>query len=47
MTNKEFAKTDDAFKKACEEAKIEPTTRQASRWRNKTGLAYKMSQEKK
>lgn len=34
---------DDAFRKACERAEIEPTRRQASKWNNKKGKAYKMS----
>ena len=43
MTNEEFRKCDPVFKKACEAANIEPTSRQASRWRNKKGIAYKVS----
>ena len=53
MTNKEFAEQNKEFRKACVvassiEAKkgrkadsIMPTTRQASKYRNKKGLAYK------
>ena len=29
------------FIKSCENAKLEPTKRQASKWNNKKGLAYK------
>ena len=39
--NAEFALKDEKFRKACEKAGIEPTLRQASRWRNKKGLAWK------
>lgn len=40
MTNKEFSQTIE-FKNACEKAKVEPTTRQASKYRMKKGKAYK------
>lgn len=40
MTNKEFAAQDTKFRKACESANIEPTSRQASKYRSKRGLAY-------
>lgn len=40
MTNKEFAEKDKLFHKACEIAKIKPTHRQASKFRNKKGLAF-------
>jgi hypothetical protein len=40
MTNAKFADQDPTFKKACEIAKIEPTKRQASKWRNKRGAAF-------
>jgi len=40
VTNKEFAKNDAAFKAACEKAGINPTSRQASKWRNKSGAAW-------
>lgn len=39
--NVKFAKEDILFKKACELSKTEPTTRQASKWRNSKGRAYK------
>ena len=41
MTNQEFSDTDKSFLEACGKAKIEPTTRQASKWRNHKGMAYK------
>jgi hypothetical protein len=40
MTNAEFAKT-EPFKRTCRYVGIPPTARQASRWRNSKGLAYK------
>jgi len=39
MTNAEFAREDENFKKCCELASVEPSRRQASRWRRGTGLA--------
>jgi len=39
-TNKNFTKNQE-FEKACEEAGIKPTKRQASKWRNEKGLAWK------
>ena len=43
MTNKEFASTNQKFKEACAKAKVEPTARQASKWRRQTGLAWKVA----
>ena len=40
VTNLEFSKEDQAFKKACTQAKIKPTKRQAGKYRRKCGLAY-------
>ena len=40
VTNKEFAATDAAFKAACKKAEVDPTSRQASKWRNKFGAAW-------
>lgn len=40
-TNQAFASNSDGFKKACEKAGIPATSRQASKFRNKCGLAYK------
>ena len=37
ITNRRF--TTPVFLRACELAKIKPTKRQASKWRNKRGLA--------
>jgi len=39
-TNREFSRKDGHFLKACENSGVEPTSRQASKWRNKKGLAY-------
>jgi len=40
-TNAMFAKDDKIFQEACKLAVIEPTERQASKWRNGKGLARK------
>lgn len=40
LSNVDFAKTDSAFKEACERTGTEPTARQASKWRQKNGKAY-------
>lgn len=40
MTNREYAEKDKAFKEACKRAGINPTTRQASKYRRGKGLAY-------
>jgi len=42
MTNREFAKQDQTFKMCCEKAKVEPTVRQASKFRNRKGAAYRV-----
>ena len=42
MTNSEFAKTNKKFKEFCKIANVNPTTRQASKWRNQKGTAYKL-----
>lgn len=41
MTNKEFAGEIKAFGEGCRKSNIPPTKRQASKWRNKRGLAFK------
>ena len=41
MTNRKFAKEDTAFQKACEVNGVRPTTRQASKYRNGKGAAFK------
>jgi hypothetical protein len=43
LTNAQFAARDKAFGFACEKAKVKPTRRQASKFRNGRGLAYKAS----
>jgi hypothetical protein len=40
MTNKEFAKSDQKFIDDCQKANVEPTARQASKYRMKKGKAY-------
>lgn len=39
MTNKEFSNQDALFREACKLARIEPSKRQASKYRNGRGLA--------
>jgi hypothetical protein len=41
-TNKEFAEKNEEFRNACAGhlPPVEPTTRQASKWRNKKGKVY-------
>lgn len=41
VSHREFAKSDTNFKKACAEADIMPTTRQASKYRRGFGSARK------
>lgn len=41
MTNKEYAENDIGFIEYCRNAGIKPTKRQASKFRNGKGLAYK------
>jgi hypothetical protein len=41
VTNREFFKTDKHFISICEDMKIDPTKRQASKFRRKEGTAYK------
>jgi hypothetical protein len=41
-TNKEFAERDAGFRAACEAAKIPPTARQASKFRNKLGKVWSL-----
>lgn len=41
VTNKEFATRDFNFVAACEAAGVDPTKRQASKWRRKEGKAWK------
>jgi len=40
VTNSQFANTDQAFKTACKAVNTPATSRQASKWRNKFGLAF-------
>ncbi len=41
VTNKQFAELDDTFNEACRLANIPCTKRQASKFRNRKGIAYK------
>lgn len=41
VTNAQFATKDKLFNAACSLATVDPTPRQASKYRNKKGLAYK------
>ena len=41
QTNKEFAEKNQEFREACKRVGIEPTARQAARWRHREGLAWK------
>jgi hypothetical protein len=43
-SNREFSLTNAVFIKACELAEVEPTQRQASRWRNGKGTAIRFKQ---
>lgn len=38
--HKEFANEDGVFRAACERAGVQPTKRQASKWRNGRGAAF-------
>ena len=40
MTNREFAAKDSCFKECCSKVGVEPTSRQAGKFRRKKGLAY-------
>ena len=40
VTNATFAERDAQFRAACRAAQIEPTTRQAAKWRRGEGLAF-------
>lgn len=40
MNNRQFSK-DKEFIESCKRARVEPTKRQASKFRRKTGLAYR------
>ena len=52
MTNSEFAKTNKDFLKACVNVTkingyqdFKPSTRQASKWRNRKGMAWKTANQ--
>ena len=42
MRNSRFAKDNETFKRACIAANVKATTRQASKFRMKKGIAYKV-----
>lgn len=44
LTNEVFAATNPEFREACEKAGIQPTGRQAGKFRRKVGKAYKRTQ---
>ena len=41
VENREFANSNKRFRDACAVVGIEPTRRQASKWRQRKGLAYR------
>jgi len=41
MSNKEFSIKIKTFNQHCEKCNVKPTKRQASKWRNKKGQAFK------
>jgi hypothetical protein len=45
ISNKEFAEIVEHFQKACAKVKLEPTKRQASKYRMHKGKAYKEGRE--
>jgi hypothetical protein len=45
QANREYAATNDYFKRCCAAAGIQPTSRQASKFRNKHGKAWEASRE--
>jgi hypothetical protein len=47
VTNKEFAQKDSLFKSCCEAVSLEPTRRQASKYRSGKGKAYKAKYQTK
>jgi len=42
FTNRNFANTDEAFNACCADANVHPTVRQASKFRNGYGAAYRV-----
>ena len=41
LTNRKFSKEDEKFLQACIDASVDSTVRQASKFRNKKGKAFK------
>ena len=46
VTNAHFASNNKEFKKACKEAGVKPTSRQASKFRRGMGKAYQQMERK-
>lgn len=44
-SHRDFAATDPQFRAACQRAGVQPTRRQASRWRRKCGSAWALRNE--
>jgi hypothetical protein len=42
-SNKEYSGTNEQFRELCEQYKVDPTTRQASKYRNKKGKLYNLA----
>lgn len=47
MTNRMFAETNKLFQKDCQTANVQPTRRQASKYRRSVGAAWKSRTQKK
>jgi predicted HicB family RNase H-like nuclease len=43
--NRDVALDDELFREACRQAGIEPTKRQAGKWRRRTGLAFETARK--
>lgn len=41
LSNRDFANKDSMFRAACEAVSVNPCGRQASKWRRRTGKAFK------
>lgn len=46
QTNEEYAAKNKWFKTICAEMCVEPTSRQASKFRNQRGIAYRLAENK-
>lgn len=45
MSNREFSLSDRGFRELCKLAGVEPTKRQASKFKNRKGSAYRQQQK--